>query len=368
MNSGGGGAKPKITFSFGSKKNSRRKKDSSRARTERGPLVGRAGTQYGLQGPGRKSKPASGSSIFGANAESDSDEGKPMDYNLMKYRKQKVKSKRREALAQDPTVFDYDGVYDNIQEGRAKKDAAVKAEKRKRESRYIGALIRKAKDREIEQAIIEERIMLKERELDDNKYGDKQKYVTSGYKKALKERELWMRERDRLDALDDAKAKARREAGGAGSGIMGHLLQARSVGEQVAQSETVRERVKRKLEASDRRAEPQRDGRNTKKHKAASAGSIERQGSGAAVHAPAADKAIEKPDAVGVSARAPISARAGIRVGEGKAATDPAASSRNGGAATNTIIAKRNTADKVVSARERYLARKAARAKIKEAT
>ena len=43
-----------------------------------------------------------------------------MDYNLMKYRKQKFKSKRREAGPR-PTVFDYDGVYDNIQRAGPRK-------------------------------------------------------------------------------------------------------------------------------------------------------------------------------------------------------------------------------------------------------
>ena len=58
------------------------------------------------------------------------------------------------ALAEDPSAFDYDGVYDSIQEQRVQPKLA---EKHARKSRYIESLLDKAKEREREQDIVYER-------------------------------------------------------------------------------------------------------------------------------------------------------------------------------------------------------------------
>jgi coiled-coil domain-containing protein 55 len=58
------------------------------------------------------------------------------------------------ALAQDASVFDYDGVYESIQEQRVK---PKQQEKLARKSRYIEGLLDKAKERQREQDIIYER-------------------------------------------------------------------------------------------------------------------------------------------------------------------------------------------------------------------
>lgn len=58
------------------------------------------------------------------------------------------------ALAEDASVFDYDGVYDSIQEGRVQ---PKQQEKLARKSRYIEGLLDKAKERQREQDIIYER-------------------------------------------------------------------------------------------------------------------------------------------------------------------------------------------------------------------
>lgn len=58
------------------------------------------------------------------------------------------------ALAEDASVFDYDGVYDSIQEARVQ---PKQQEKLARKSRYIGGLLDKAEERKREQDIIYER-------------------------------------------------------------------------------------------------------------------------------------------------------------------------------------------------------------------
>lgn len=58
------------------------------------------------------------------------------------------------ALAEDASVFDYDGVYDSIQQQRVQ---PKQQEKLARKSRYIEGLLDKAKERQKEQDIIYER-------------------------------------------------------------------------------------------------------------------------------------------------------------------------------------------------------------------
>ena len=113
------------------------------------------------------------------------------------------------ALAQDASVFDYDGVYDEMKAAtKARREAERHAafprfrhpsadapraqgpsavEKVRGQSRYIGQLLVKAQEREREADIVFERRTLKEREKEDHLYGDKEKFVTAAYKKKLAE-------------------------------------------------------------------------------------------------------------------------------------------------------------------------------------
>eukprot|EP00954_Amorphochlora_amoebiformis_P017827 1321787-Amorphochlora_amoeboformis.AAC.1 len=220
------------------------------------PYVGQKGKKYGLVKPSKQKL-----SIFSMDDDDDEEEEKPVDYNLLKYRKKMVKRQREEALAEDPTVFQYDEVLDDIQQKRDDKAKAVKAEKRARKSRYIENLLKKAKEREIEQAIIEERVLLKERKENDHMFGDKDKYVTSGYKKALKER-------DRLDAIDEARAKDRAKGGMHSGGFMRNILSSASNrGKEEEEIQTIRERVNKELDEREKREKEERERRKAEERK-----------------------------------------------------------------------------------------------------
>ena len=70
--------------------------------------------------------------------------------------------------------------------------------------KYIQALIDKAKQREREHEIIYERKLVKERSKDDHLYAEKDKFVTSAYKKKLAEQAQWMEE-ERIRQLREEK-------------------------------------------------------------------------------------------------------------------------------------------------------------------
>lgn len=112
-----------------------------------------------------------------------------------------VEEKHKKALEEDPSVFDYDGVYDEMKEKIAQPKMQDRTE---RKSKYIESLLHKAKERQMEHDVIYERKLLKERTKEDHLYEDKEKFVTSAYRKKLEEQNKW-KEEERLRQLREER-------------------------------------------------------------------------------------------------------------------------------------------------------------------
>lgn len=69
--------------------------------------------------------------------------------------------------------------------------------------KYIQTLMKKAEERQREQEIIYERKLAKERSKEDHLYADKEKYVTSAYKKKLAEQAKWMEDERRRQLREE---------------------------------------------------------------------------------------------------------------------------------------------------------------------
>jgi len=72
------------------------------------------------------------------------------------------------------------------------------------QSKYIAQLKEKAELRKREQDIIYERKLQKERSKEDHLFGDKDKFVTSAYRKKLEEQQKWLEE-ERMRQLREEK-------------------------------------------------------------------------------------------------------------------------------------------------------------------
>ncbi|URE32288.1 coiled-coil domain-containing protein 55 [Musa troglodytarum] len=110
---------------------------------------------------------------------------------------QKIEEQHKKAMEEDPSVFDYDGVYDEMKGQIARPKVQDRAERKGGAgvtSKYIEALMEKAKQREREHEVVYERKLLKERSKDDHLFADKEKFVTSAYKKKLAEQAKWLEE------------------------------------------------------------------------------------------------------------------------------------------------------------------------------
>lgn len=82
----------------------------------------------------------------------------------------------------DANIYDYDAVYDSL---KPKKKVVVEEEERK--PKYMSNLIAAAAVRKRDSTIAEEKKLAREREAEGDEYADKEKFVTSAYKKQQEE-------------------------------------------------------------------------------------------------------------------------------------------------------------------------------------
>ncbi|XP_003579807.2 nuclear speckle splicing regulatory protein 1 [Brachypodium distachyon] len=167
-----------------------------------------AGMQrYGLQ---LRTKPAASSSSrpppparpIAAFADDDDDdvEADILRQSSKKRALQKVEELQKKAIEEDPSVFAYDDVYDDMKEKAARPKIQAKVV---RQSKYIEALKEKAEQRKREQDIVYERKLHKERSKEDHLFADKDKFVTSAYRKKLEEEQKWLEEERRRQLQEE---------------------------------------------------------------------------------------------------------------------------------------------------------------------
>jgi len=167
--------------------------------------TGVKGKVYGLVQPkSLRSKPTLKPSIFGDDDDDDNDVNAQLREAGIKKLKQ-AEAEHAKIQKEDPTVYDYDGVYEKMQAIK-QQDAAPK-ETAKPKSKYIGALMEKSKVREREWGIAYDAKLQRERKNEDDTYMGKEKFVTSAYKKKLFEDQMWKAEEARKAALEEDVTK-----------------------------------------------------------------------------------------------------------------------------------------------------------------
>ncbi|KAF7831294.1 nuclear speckle splicing regulatory protein 1-like [Senna tora] len=139
---------------------------------------------------------------FGFNDDDENDVEREIARQASKNKALKeIEEQQKKALEEDPTVFDYDGVYDKMKEKVAR---PLVQDREERKPKYIQNLMKKAKEREQYRDIVYERKLAKERTKDDHLYSDKDKFITEAYRKKLAEREKQM-ELERLQELREER-------------------------------------------------------------------------------------------------------------------------------------------------------------------
>ncbi|KAL1412057.1 hypothetical protein Q8F55_003054 [Vanrija albida] len=109
---------------------------------------------------------------------------------------------QEEAKKIDQTVFDYDGVYEDMKAAERKLDDARKAEDAEKKPRFIESAIAAAQTRKLDRLRAEEKMLARERESEGDEFADKETFVTEAYKKQMEEvRKAEEEEAEREDAL-----------------------------------------------------------------------------------------------------------------------------------------------------------------------
>ncbi|EPQ58270.1 hypothetical protein GLOTRDRAFT_57089 [Gloeophyllum trabeum ATCC 11539] len=87
----------------------------------------------------------------------------------------------------DSSVFEYDEVYEKMQEAKARQKLAKEAEAKERKPKYIAGLLQSAATRRLDHLRAEEKMIQREREMEGDEFKDKEAFVTQAYKDQLAE-------------------------------------------------------------------------------------------------------------------------------------------------------------------------------------
>lgn len=162
--------------------------------------------QYGLILPKKQqSIPTKVSNVFGDSNDSDEEDGTDWVKKALKAEGEKNKIKKQtklniqKALKEDPTIFQYDEVYEDMERGK-EQSKAIKEEKKR--PRYIQNLLKAAERRKKEQEYRIERMVQKEREAEGAMFADKESFVTSAYRAKLEEFKKMEEEENKMDRLE----------------------------------------------------------------------------------------------------------------------------------------------------------------------
>jgi hypothetical protein len=88
-----------------------------------------------------------------------------------------LQEEHSKAIEQDPTIFDYDAVYDDLKEAERKKKEATKGPTEKK-PKYIKGLLEMAEIRKRDRLLAEEKKVAREREEEGEAFADKEVFIT----------------------------------------------------------------------------------------------------------------------------------------------------------------------------------------------
>ncbi|XP_029190826.2 nuclear speckle splicing regulatory protein 1-like isoform X1 [Acropora millepora] len=168
--------------------------------------------RYGLIISSKKSanKPLKKLAAFGNDSSDEEDSAhKEVNISLIQEAQKKKQMKQtqieiQKALKEDPTVYEYDAVYDKMEEN--KKAANVKDPEKDRKPKYIQGLLKSAAARKREYERTVERQVQKEREKEEGEFDDKEAFVTEAFRKKMQEQaeeEERLRRQEAIDAAND---------------------------------------------------------------------------------------------------------------------------------------------------------------------
>ncbi|KAK3944679.1 nuclear speckle splicing regulatory protein 1 [Diplogelasinospora grovesii] len=146
-----------------------------------------------------------------------------------------------QAESEDPSIYDYDSVYDSFKLPTRK---AAEKEEVEKKPKYFSALQKAAEIRERDRQIAEEKRLKREREVEGDEFADKEKFVTEAYKKQQEENRRLEEEEKRREEEEQKKNKSQ---GGGMTSFYKDMLK-KEEEEHAAKMKAAEERLKHKAE------------------------------------------------------------------------------------------------------------------------
>lgn len=142
-------------------------------------------------------------SVFGSDSDSDAEQ-KPSRVGLLgpgEAQKRQARLQQEKAMEEDPTIFQYDELYEDM-ETKRKEEQVEKKKAQPQGPKYIKKLLETAEKRKKEYERRIERQVQKERDAEGEQFKDKESFVTSSYKKKLEEMRVAEEEEKRAEYLE----------------------------------------------------------------------------------------------------------------------------------------------------------------------
>ncbi|PCH38058.1 hypothetical protein WOLCODRAFT_114737 [Wolfiporia cocos MD-104 SS10] len=125
----------------------------------------------------------------------------------------KATKKRLESeMKVDSTVFEYDEVWDKMQEAKLRQKEAKEVDARERKPKYISSLLSSAATRRLDHLRAEEKMIQREREAEGDQFRDKEAFVTQAYKDQIAE----LRRAEEEEKLQEEMEKKKNKGVGTG--------------------------------------------------------------------------------------------------------------------------------------------------------
>ncbi|EFE38208.1 hypothetical protein TRV_07121 [Trichophyton verrucosum HKI 0517] len=124
------------------------------------------------------------------------------------------KKHANEAESLDPSIYDYDGVYDSLHARSKSKISNPNGNTASQGPKYMTALLKSADTRKRDQLRARDKLLAREREAEGDEFADKEKFVTAAYKAQQEEVK-------RIEAEEAEKEKEEAEKRKKGIGMVG---------------------------------------------------------------------------------------------------------------------------------------------------
>ncbi|KAL4071379.1 coiled-coil domain-containing protein 55-domain containing protein [Scleroderma yunnanense] len=128
--------------------------------------------------------------------------------NLLAQTSKAAQKRLDQELKVDPTVYQYDEIWDRMQDAKQRQKEAKEVDAKVRKPKYIEGLLTSAATRRLDRLRAEEKMLQHEREMEGDQFVDKEAFVTQAYKDQMAEVRKAEEEEKQREEAEKKKTKS----------------------------------------------------------------------------------------------------------------------------------------------------------------